>query len=146
MPTYVVTSLVNRFSGDQKSRLAAIITDIHCAATGAPPYLVQVIFNDVPQGSYFLGGKLLKFDNIFVHGEIRAGRSHEVKQRLILELMHSTAAIGETDRSCVQVYLVDVPAQQIAEWGQILPKPGEEAAWSAKLPADVRARMNSLMP
>ncbi len=144
MPSYVVTAPVGRFSAAQKSRLAGIITDIHCNITGAPSYLAQVIFNEVLPGNYFVGGKLLKFDNIFVHGHIRAGRSREIKERLILEIMHSAAAIGETDRSCVQVYIVEVPPRQIAEWGQILPNPGEEAAWEAAIPDVVKDRIKAL--
>jgi len=145
MPTYEVKAIQGRFSATQKSRLAAIITEIHCSATGAPPYLAQVIFQDVPQGSFFVGGKLLGFDNIFIHGHIRGGRPAEIKEKLILELMHSTALIAETDRSCVQVYISELPAHNIAEWGQILPKPGEEAAWAASVPAAVRERMKSLL-
>lgn len=144
MPTYVVTASVGRFSADQKSRLAAIITSIHSKITGAPAYLAQVIFHDVPQGNVFIGGKPLKFDCIHVHGHIRAGRGADVKHQLILELLHCTAAIGETDRSCVQVYLSDIPAQQIAEWGHILPKPGEEAQWDATLPDAVKKRIKTL--
>ena len=98
----------------------------------------------MPDGNYFVGGKLLKFDSIFIHGQIGAGRSAETKEKLLLEIMHATAAIAETDRSCVQVYLADVPARQIAEWGQVLPNPGEEAAWHAALPEAVRQRMKSL--
>ncbi len=58
--------------------------------------------------------------------------------------MASTAEIAETEVSHVQVYLVDVPARQIAEWGQILPNPGEEAAWDARIPDHVRQRMKAL--
>lgn len=145
MPTYEVKAIQGRFSATQKSRLAGIITEIHSQATGAPAYLAQVIFQDVTPGNYFVGGKLLGFDNIFIHGHIRAGHSAEVKERLILELMHSAALIAETDRSCVQVYLSELPARSIAEWGQILPKPGEEAAWAASVPDAVRERMKSLL-
>jgi len=42
-------------------------------------------------------------------------------------------------------YIVDVPARQIAEWGQLLPLPGEEAAWNAAVPAEVKRRMQQLL-
>ena len=145
MPTYEVTAIHGRFSVSQKSRLAANITKIHSHATGAPAYLAQVIFNDVAPGNFFVGGKLLGFDNIFIHGHIRAGRSAEVIEKLILDLMQSTALIAETDRSCVQVYVSELPYNHIAEWGQILPKPGHEAAWADSVPAAVRERMKSLL-
>lgn len=144
MPTYIATAPEGRLSSSQKQKLAARITDIHCTTTGAPSYFAQVIFSDIEGGNYFLAGKPLKQDNIFVHCEIRAGRDTLTKERLILEIMASTAEIAETEVSHVQVYLVDVPARQIAEWGQILPNPGEEAAWDARIPDHVRQRMKAL--
>lgn len=145
MPTYVVTAPAGRLSAAQKERLAGCITDIHYQRTGAPAYLAQVIFSDVTPGNYFLGGKPLKDDNIFVHGQIRAGRGPEIKEPLILDLMRATAEIAQTHESHVQVYIVDVPARQIAEWGQLLPLPGEEAAWDAAIPDAVRRRMRALL-
>lgn len=145
MPTYVVTAPAGRLSSSQKDRLAARITHIHCALTGAPAYFAQVLFTDVAPGNYYLAGKPLRDDNIFVHGQIRAGRGQELKERLIVELMDATAEIAATQPSHVQVYLVDVPARQIAEWGQLLPLPGEEAAWDAAIPDHVRRRMEDLM-
>jgi phenylpyruvate tautomerase PptA (4-oxalocrotonate tautomerase family) len=145
MPTYVVTAPAGRLDPDQKALLARRITDIHCQRTGAPAYFAQVLFTDVPAGNYFLGGKPLMDDNIFVHGQIRAGRGPEIKEPLILDLMRATAEIAHAHESHVQVYIVDVPARQIAEWGQLLPLPGEEAAWDASVPAAVKARMSQLL-
>jgi phenylpyruvate tautomerase PptA (4-oxalocrotonate tautomerase family) len=79
-----------------------------------------------------------------LHG-INASLGHQLKERLILELMSATAEIAVTDPSHVQVYIVDVPARQIAEWGRLLPLPGEEAAWNAATPDHVRKRMDDLL-
>lgn len=62
-----------------------------------------------------------------------------------MAIMASTAAIAETDSASVQVYILDVPAQQVAEWGRILPLPGDEAGWDAEPPASIRERMNRLL-
>lgn len=145
MPTYVVTAPAGRLSPTQKEALAQRITDIHCQRTGAPAYFAQVLFTDVTPGNYFLGGKPLKDDNIFVHGQIRAGRGPEIKEPMILDLMNATAEVAQTHASHVQVYIVDVPARQIAEWGALLPLPGEEAAWDAALPDTVKQRMKRLV-
>ena len=145
MPTYVVTAPGGRLSASQKQDLAAHITDIHCSTTGAPAYFAQFIFVDVAAGNYFLAGKPLQKDNIFVHGEIRAGRDAITKEKLILDIMASTARIAETEVSNIQVYIVDVPARQIAEWGQILPNPGDEAVWDARIPDHIKQRMRALL-
>lgn len=59
--------------------------------------------------------------------------------------MAATANIAETDSASIQVYIVDVPADQIAEWGRILPLPGQEESWGAAIPPEVRERMNKLL-
>lgn len=145
MPTYIVSAPANRLSQQQKSDLALAITRIHCSITDAPAYLAQVIFNDIPEGNYFIAGKPLRDDILFVHGEIRAGRALEVKQRIIFEILDLASKISDMDKSCIQVYLVDVPAKQIAEWGKILPNPEEQAAWFASIPDEVKKRMMDLL-
>lgn len=144
MPTYTVSALNSRLTDAQKASLAATLTDIHCQITGAPRYFVQVIFVDVPPANYFIAGQRLEHDNIFVHGQIRAGRPLAMKQQMIEAILEATAAIADTDSASIQVYLVDVPAEQVAEWGRILPSPGDEEKWDAAIPADVRERMNKL--
>ena len=80
MPTYIVTAPQGRLSAAQKTLLAEEITRVHCEMTGAPSYFVQVIFHDVPDGNYFVGGKPLKgLDHAYLHGTIRAGRDGATK-------------------------------------------------------------------
>lgn len=145
MPTYTVSAIDGRLTDTQKASLASALTDIHCRLTGAPKYFVQVIFVDVPANNYFVAGKRLEHDNIFVHGQIRGGRPLTTKHQIIEEIMVAVAEIAITDSAAVQVYIIDVPAEQVAEWGRILPRPGEEASWDAAIPEDVRARMQSLL-
>jgi hypothetical protein len=44
----------------------------------------------------------------------------------------------------VWVYLSDIPAHNIAEYGRVLPVPGAENAWFATLPATLRERLEPL--
>jgi phenylpyruvate tautomerase PptA (4-oxalocrotonate tautomerase family) len=142
MPTYVVSAPQGRLSAQQKERIAADITRVHCTVAIAPAYFAQVIFNDVPQGNYFVGGKLLqRTDHVYVHGHIRAGRDSATKEKLVLELMHAVAEAAELATHCVQIYVVEVPARQIAEYGQLLPLPGGEAAWWEAIPVELRKHM-----
>jgi phenylpyruvate tautomerase PptA (4-oxalocrotonate tautomerase family) len=145
MPTYVVTTSAGRLSQQQKCDLAASITRIHCTVTGAPAYFAQVLFNDVQEGNYFVAGKPLVGDIVFVHGEIRAGRDLDTKQRIILEILEDTARIARMDKSNIQIYIADLPAKQIAEWGKILPDPDEEAEWFASIPDTIKQRMRDLL-
>lgn len=144
MPTYIVTAPDDLLSQPQKNRLAAEITRVHCEVTGAPAYFAQVIFVDVKSGNYFMGGKPLDADHVFVHGQIRDGRTAEAKNRLLLGMMEVAAKVAEIPKSHVGVYIVEVPSAQIAEYGQPLPGPGEEQAWTASLAPDVRQRMEAV--
>lgn len=145
MPTYQITAVVNRLSKTQKCDLAASITKIHCQVTGAPAYFAQVIFNDVPENNYFIAGKPVTEDIVYIHGQIRAGRDLQAKQKIIMEILEVTAEITHVDKSNIQVYIIDVPAKQIAEWGKILPNPDEEAEWVASIPDHIKKRMNDLL-
>jgi len=144
MPAYTVTAPAGQLSQTQKQSIATEITRVHCDVTGAPTYFVQVIFNDVQEGNYFRGGRRLEgADNIYVHGRIRAGRNSETKERLLLDLMNAVTEAAGIDSTNVQVYLVEVPARQIVEFGRILPLPGEEDAWWQSMPAQLRTRIEA---
>ncbi|MBN3786027.1 tautomerase family protein [Burkholderia sp. Ac-20353] len=145
MPTYVVTAPHGRLTAQQKENMAADITRVHCDVTGAPAYFAQVIFNDVPRGDYFVGGRPLQgTEHVFLHGQIRAGRDNATKEKLLLGMMQAVADAAELESDCVQVYLVDVPARQIVEYGQILPLPGEEDTWWEAMPLHVRKRLEAI--
>jgi phenylpyruvate tautomerase PptA (4-oxalocrotonate tautomerase family) len=145
MPTYVCTTVEGRLSAEQKSAIASEITRIHCDVTGAPGFFAQVIFHDVKPANYFMGGAPLRHDQIFVYGRIRAGRATQDKSRMILQM---AKAVGEAaavrDRGGVWVYVSDVPARQMVEFGHVLPEAGDEPAWMASLPPVERDWMQSI--
>src|ERR1700731_4254531 len=80
MPTYIVYAASGRLSANAKQRIAEEITRIHNETTGAQSFFAQVIFNEVPQGTQFVGGSPRRSEQIFVHGHIRAGRIAELKR------------------------------------------------------------------
>ena len=141
MPTYVVTSTPQRLTKKHKANIAQQITNIHCSVTGAPRYFVQILFNDVPSENYFLAGKPLEEDNIYVHAHIRGGRTIESKQKIMTDILNTVALETGADKSSLQVYLTDIPANQVAEFGAVLPEPGEEQAWEDAQSDEAKARM-----
>jgi phenylpyruvate tautomerase PptA (4-oxalocrotonate tautomerase family) len=56
VPTYVCSAAAGRLTSDQKAEIVRSITAIHHEETGAPRYLVQVIFYDVAQGGCYIAG------------------------------------------------------------------------------------------
>jgi hypothetical protein len=48
------------------------------------------------------------------------------------------------DPSCLQVYITDIPASQVAEFGSVVPEPGEEQAWEDAQSSTAKERMARL--
>lgn len=144
MPTYTVTAPKKQLSTEQKARIAKVITETHCAATGAPAAFAQVIFVETKPGNYYIGGAPLDAKHVFVHGCIRAGRSAAVKEKLLVGLLEAVAKVTALARNQVWVYVSDLAPRQMAEFGHVLPKPGDEKAWTAALPPADRVRMQTV--
>ena len=144
MPTYTCTVPSGRLSAEQKGAVAREITRVHNEVTGAQTFFAQVIVNEVPVGNYFIGGKPLKNDQVFVNGQIRAGRSAVDRARLLRELHRVIAAAANAEPSSVWVYLTDLPARDMIEYGHVLPEPGHEQAWLEGLPAADREKMQKI--
>jgi phenylpyruvate tautomerase PptA (4-oxalocrotonate tautomerase family) len=129
MPTYTVTTANVSLAATQESGIAAAITEAHHQNTGAPGFFAQVLFIALPERKHYIGGKLNSAPQIYVHGLIRAGRSANAKTGLIQQItskVHEIAGVGAED---VWVYVQDIPAEQMVEFGRVLPEPGAEEQW-----------------
>jgi phenylpyruvate tautomerase PptA (4-oxalocrotonate tautomerase family) len=129
MPTYTVTVANLSLTTEQENSIAGAITESHHVNTDAPGFLAQVLFNAVAAGRHFIGGKISRTSHVFVHGLIRAGRSAEAKSNLIKDIAKHVGQIAGLRPEDVWVYLQDIPAAQMVEFGRVLPEPGAEQAW-----------------
>jgi phenylpyruvate tautomerase PptA (4-oxalocrotonate tautomerase family) len=143
MPTYTVTAPRGQLGASQKAWIAEGITRVHSETTGAPSYFAQVIFNEVDEGNYFVGGRPLSHNQVFVHGQIRAGRTLENKSALISSMLEAVAQAASVPRTSVWIYIVDLQARQMVECGHVLPEPGDEPTWTAALPQSDREMMQA---
>ena len=91
-----------------------------------------------------MGGKLVKNKEIFLNGQIRAGRTLVIKKKLILGLREVLTQNTKLKKDFVWVYLEDLPPQQMIEYGEILPKSGEEKKWFKSLSISLRKRLKRL--
>jgi phenylpyruvate tautomerase PptA (4-oxalocrotonate tautomerase family) len=144
MPTYTVTTAANRLTPRQKTRIAQDVTRIHKAVTGAPAFFVQVLFLDIDPANHFIGGKPLQHDLLFLHGHIRASRTPEQKQDLLVQLVVALAEAAAAPKNAIWVYLRELPHNQMAEFGHTLPQPGSEADWFQDLPPEDRGLMERI--
>ena len=126
MPTYIVKYSNFKLSQKQKNSLANDISNAHSKFTGANTFFAQVIFQKNEKNSHFMGGKLVKTKEIFLNGQIRAGRTSKVKKQLILELRKILIKNANLKKDYVWVYLEDLLPNQMVEYGEVLPKSGQE--------------------
>lgn len=136
MPTYRCTTPLGLLDDEQRAAIAREITRIHQAVTGAAAIFAQVIFEEIPEGRYFVDGKSLQKPQLHVHGTVRGGRSDLDLKRLLADLIGGITAASRLPRSTVWVYLSVLSARRMAEYGRVLPEPGDEAAWLAALTED----------
>jgi len=129
MPTYIVSTATGRFNDDLKHQIADGITKAHSRATGAQGFFAQVIFNEIPAGNHFIGGGLLKAEQVFVHGHIRAGRTPGQKRQLLESIVALIIDTTALERRYVWAYISELPPSQMVEYGRVLPEPGAEEDW-----------------
>ena len=144
MPTYTVTNSNFNLKMKQKEEIAKGITKIHNKVTGANTYFAQVIFNKTNDNNHFMGGKKVREPQIFLHGQIRAGRNSKIKKKLILELRDILIKKSKLDETHVWVYIVDLPPSQMIEYGAILPESGQETKWFNNLKPKLKKKLLAL--
>lgn len=123
MPLYTVSTR-EALDGDVKAKLAMMITDVHCAHTGAPRTFVQVYFaQNLP---------LAEAVDLNVQASVRAGRSAELNKQVEVDLIQQVADLSGISLNHISFNLFEIPASWVMEGGVILPEPGEEAEWLEK--------------
>ena len=141
MPTYTVTVANLSLSPQQKSQIAEAITAAHNAQTGAPRFFAQVLFSAASGGDHFVGGRVNAAPQVYVHGLVREGRSTEIKQALMSQMLEEIAQIINITAEKVWIYLQDIPATQMIEFGRFLPATGDETGWEKGMTPEKRANL-----
>ena len=144
MPTYTVTNSNFNLSSKQQKNLAEGITKVHNIVTGANTYFAQVIFNKTKKNNHFMGCKKVKEPSMFLLGQIRAGRSKEVKDKLISDLKNVIVKNSKLDETQIWVYIIDLPPSQMIEYGAVLPESGKEKEWFANLSTKLKKKLSTL--
>ena len=144
MPTYVCSAAGGRLTPVQKAEIVRSITAIHHEETGAPRYLVQVIFHDVAPGNHYFAGRPAPADQICIRGDTRSGKTKEQKNQMVRRLMRDVARASGSAEEAVSVALCELPAANFVAYGRVVPAPGEEDAWFSSLPDALQERLRRL--
>lgn len=140
MPLYVCLSEKAAVPEASKQRIAQALTKAHCDVTGAPATFVHVFFFEDGDALPVPGVREARYQLL---GSIRAGRTDDLKDRLVLAMRQGFADALGVDLAEVGMITRDVPAKWVMEGGDLLPEPGEEAAWLAKHNAAAAAAATS---
>jgi phenylpyruvate tautomerase PptA (4-oxalocrotonate tautomerase family) len=143
VPTYVCLAGSGQISAGQRQRIAAGITLIHSACTGAPPAFVQCIFQDLDAASHYVGGEPAP-ESVWVYGHIRDGRDEQVRERILIRISELLVDILHIDPSLTWAYINPLANTDMVEFGRTLPLPGAEQQWIEQMPAGLRERLLEL--
>ena len=144
MATYSVYFAGFSLTTHQKFTLAKAITKIHADVTGAEAYFAQVIFKQLDLHDCFIGGVLLDEPHIFLNGQIRGGRSEQMKKQLLVELEIAIQSTSKLAGHQIWAYIDEITPGQMIEYGQILPAVGDDSVWFSTLPASIQKKLNYL--
>jgi phenylpyruvate tautomerase PptA (4-oxalocrotonate tautomerase family) len=144
MPLYACTSTLGRLTPAQKTEIAGTITTIYHEETGAPGYLVQVIFYDIAPGNHYLAGRPAPEDEICIRCDTRSGKTSIEKSQMLRRITQGVARVSGVPEDAVSVLLCELPLANMAEYGRNAPAPGEEDAWFSSLPDALQARLKAL--
>jgi phenylpyruvate tautomerase PptA (4-oxalocrotonate tautomerase family) len=143
MPTYVCVVKAGLLNDQQKQRIASAITRLHGETTGAPTWLVQVVIDENEQRQRYLNGTPADHQ-IWIRADIRAGRTSEQRQRLMLGIVQAISEISGVEESAIWVYLCNLAPDDMVEYGRVLPLPGQEQAWFEALPSELQRHLTSI--
>lgn len=137
MPFYRCLIPPDSLTCEQRRDIAVAFTDVHCGISAAPRNFVQVVFLEVSGGGEIAdshGAGPVRYDTpYFIAGGNRAGRSPDVKRRILDGLLEKFTEIAGVPASEVSGRISEAPASWTMEAGRILPEPGEESAeWHAR--------------
>jgi len=124
MPFYQFTAPTGSPTLAHKAEIAAAVTKVHSEVTGAPATYVHCSFVEVPAGSIFAAGEPVTGPRMV--GIIRAGRSAEVRARLLHGFADAWCAITGDTKESVALFLQEVPGANVMEDGVILPEAADD--------------------
>lgn len=131
MPLYQVLTQDGSLNDAQRAQIALGLTDIHLDLAGGLRQFVNVVFQQYPVGCGFNAGVIGA--PMVIGGSIRAGREQAVKTAMMDAISALVMSVSGVSPKDLTVSIADVRASNVMEGGHILPEPGEEAAWLAKV-------------
>lgn len=127
MPIYACTTQQGALTQEQRNKIAAGITEIHCRLLNAPPMFVHVLFTEMTIGWCFSGAEPSRVS--MVRASIREGRTFAMKHKLMDEISQFWTQVTGVEKNDLLVSLTENPGANAMEFGLILPEPKDDDKW-----------------
>lgn len=124
MPVYEFIAPTGAATLDHKAEISRAVTRVHSELTGAPTRYVHCSFVEAPRGSLFVDGEETTSPRMM--GLIRAGRSAELRGRLIHGIADAWSEITGEAKEELSIFLYEVPGANCFEDGAILPEASQD--------------------
>jgi phenylpyruvate tautomerase PptA (4-oxalocrotonate tautomerase family) len=124
MPVYEFIAPAGTATLDHQAEIARAVTQVHAEVTGAPARYVHCSFAEAPRGSMFIDGEETTSPRMM--GLIRAGRSAELRGRLIHGIADAWSEITGAPKEELSIFLYEVPGANCFEYGSILPEASQD--------------------
>jgi len=127
MPVYQFYSPKGLLTESTKTQIAEEVTTMYCNATGALPSWVKVLFQELPEGDCYTGGKPTAQSLIL--GINRQGRDLESRRATLRQLSQIwTRATGQPEAD-LWISVTEVDHTNLMDAGLFIPEPGHEHEW-----------------
>jgi phenylpyruvate tautomerase PptA (4-oxalocrotonate tautomerase family) len=126
MPVYEFVAPAGTATLEHRAELSRAVTRVHNEVTGAPARYVHCSFLEAPRGSMFVEGEETTSPRLM--GLIRAGRSEELRGRLIHGIAEAWSEITGDAKDELSIFLNEVPGANCFEYGSILPEASQDHA------------------
>ncbi len=143
MPNYHCLIQDELISRSARDAIAKGITDIHCAATGAPRFFVHVLFWPIEAENCYSGGTNAQV--AIIRAQVRQGRTPELKRRLLEEISELWVKETGMSKNNLLVTFDEIPGENAMEFGMILPEVRDEAEWLAQHGLDANSTSVSVI-
>ena len=127
MPVYQCYSPKGLLSTSAKAKLAEEMTSMYCNITGAPESWVKVLFEEIPDGECFAGGKPATQSLILALN--RHGRDLETRRAMLRQLSEMWTRITGQSEADVWISITETDHTNVMEAGSLIPAPGHEQEW-----------------
>ena len=124
MPLYGLTSS-KKLDSNTKQKLVDLFTTAHCSIMVAPEQFVHVIF--------FEGIPLLKNNRLYIHANVRLGRSQKQIDEASKAFTSGCAEILGVSEDKIHLNMMEIDGKWAMEGGFVMPSPGEEDEWMEKV-------------